>query len=215
MTTATKKIRVMVVDDHDMVIKGLSVLLEMSPDFEMVGKASNGRDAIEECRRLQPDVLLIDLVMPGMGGVEAIPSIRKVSPHTQIITLTNFKDEEMVQGALKGGAIGYLLKNVSVDDLSNAIRSAYLGKSILAPEAAQVLIEATVRPPAPGHDLTDREREVLRLIVNGLNNREIGNYLTISPSTVKNHVSNIFAKLGVSKRTEAVTLAIQSGLVRQ
>jgi two-component system, NarL family, response regulator LiaR len=207
-------IRVMIVDDHDMVRNGLEVMLETCDDLEMVGQANSGEQALRLCVDLQPDVVLMDLVMPAMNGVETTQAMREQYPHTQIIALTSFKEKDLVQDALQAGAIGYLLKNVSIDELAEAIRAAYAGKSTLAPEATQVLIEAATDPPTPGHDLTARELEVLALITQGLNNREIADKLTISRATVKNHVSNVLSKLGVTSRTEAATLAIQHGLVR-
>ncbi len=206
-------IRVMIVDDHDMVRSGLEVFLETCDDLTLVGDASNGNEAVRLCTELQPDVVLMDLIMPGMDGVAATRAIRQICPNVQIIALTSFKDRELVHEALQAGAIGYLLKNISIDELADAVRAAYVGKSTLAPEATQALIEAATRPPTPGHDLTLREREVLALMVEGLNNREIAERLTISRSTVKNHVSNILSKLGVTSRTEVVALAVQHNLV--
>lgn len=206
-------IRVMIVDDHDMVRSGLEVFLETCDDLTLVGDASNGSEAVRLCVELQPDVVLMDLIMPGMDGVAATRAIRQVCPNVQIIALTSFKDRELVHEALQAGAIGYLLKNISIDELADAVRAAYIGKSTLAPEATQALIEAATQPPTPGHDLTLREREVLTLMVEGLNNREIADRLTISRSTVKNHVSNILSKLGVTSRTEVVALAVQHNLV--
>lgn len=205
----TVKIRVAVVDDHAMVRQGLLVLLENFDDFELVGDASNGEAAVELCADTRPDVVLMDMIMPGVGGVKATKLILSRWPDTKVIALTSFNDEEDVQNALKAGAISYLIKNISIDDLADAIRRAYHGQSTLAPEAAQALINATTRPPEIGHDLTDREREVLLLMVEGLNNREIGERLVISSSTVKNHVSSIFAKLGAISRTQAVALAVE------
>lgn len=203
------KIRVAVVDDHAMVRQGLLVLLENFDDFELVGDASNGEAAVELCADTRPDVVLMDMIMPGVGGVKATKLILSRWPDIKVIALTSFNDEEDVQNALKAGAISYLIKNISIDDLADAIRRAYHGQSTLAPEAAQALINATTRPPEIGHDLTDREREVLLLMVEGLNNREIGERLVISSSTVKNHVSSIFAKLGAVSRTQAVALAVE------
>lgn len=208
-----KPIRVIIVDDHDMVRSGLEVFLETCDDLALVGEASSGNDAVRLCTELQPDVVLMDLLMPDMDGVSATRAIRQTNPNIQIIALTSFKDRELVQEALQAGAIGYLLKNISIDELADAIRAAHSGKSILAPEATQALIEAATQPPTPGYDLTQREREVLALMVSGLNNREIAEELTISRSTVKNHVSNILSKIGVTSRTEVVAIAVQHNLV--
>jgi two-component system, NarL family, response regulator LiaR len=212
---SSNQIRVVIVDDHDIVRSGLAVLLDTFDDMQLVGDASGGEEAISLCEKLQPDVLLMDLMMPGINGVMAIEAIRKISPNSQIVALTNFKDEKLVHAALQAGAISYLLKNVSIDELADAIRAAYAGKATLAPEAVQALVSTATRPPEPGHDLTSREREVLSLIVDGLNNREIAEALTISRSTVKNHVSSILSKLGISNRAEAVVLAMQYNIVSQ
>lgn len=203
------KIRVAVVDDHDMVRQGLLVLLENFDDFELVGDASDGEAAVALCADTKPDIVLMDMIMPGVDGVRATKIILDRWPSIKVIALTSFVDEENVQNALKAGAIGYLIKNVSIDELASAIRRAYHGQPTLAPEAAQALITASTRPPEIGHDLTDREREVLFLMVEGLNNREIGERLVISSSTVKNHVSSIFAKMGATSRTQAVALAVE------
>jgi NarL family two-component system response regulator LiaR len=155
----------------------------------------------------------MDLVMPGMDGAEATQAIRTQYPDVQVIALTSFKEEELVQNVLQAGAIGYLLKNVSADELADAIRAAHAGQPTLAPEAAQALIQATRRPPVPGFDLTEREFEVLGLMVDGLSNPDIAEKLVVSRSTVKFHVSSILSKLGVSSRTEAVSLALKQKLV--
>jgi NarL family two-component system response regulator LiaR len=209
----SQPIRIVIVDDHDVVRQGLSVLIATFPDLELIGQASNGEDGIRLCVERQPDILLTDLAMPGTNGVAVIQAVHKQCPQTQIVALTNYQEEEMVYAALQAGAISYLMKNVSIDELANALRSAYRGRSTLAPEAAQTLVKMTSRPPTLGFDLTEREREVLVLITQGLNNREIAHRLTISRSTVKNHVSNIFSKLSVSNRAEAVALAVQHNLV--
>jgi len=208
-----KPIRVILVDDHAVVRSGLSAFLMVFDDLEFVGEASNGEEALRLCKEVRPDVVLMDLVMPGMDGATATQAIRENCPEIQVIALTSFKEQELVQGALKAGAIGYLLKNVSADELSSAIRAAHAGKPTLAPEAAHVLIQANQGPPAIGSDLTEREREVLALIAEGLSNPEIADKLVVSRSTVKFHVSSILSKLGASTRTQAVTLALQNKLV--
>lgn len=207
------QIRVLIADDHNMVRKGLVTLLEDFEDLLVIGEASDGELAFNACRENCPDVVLMDMLMPRMDGVTATEKIRAACPTTQVIALTSFSDEENVQAALKAGAIGYLMKNVSGDELANAIRRAQQGQSTLAPEAAQILIRATTRPPAPGHDLTERELEVLALMIEGLNNREIGERLIISSSTVKNHVSSILSKLSTTSRTQAVALAVEYKIV--
>ncbi|MGQ9677496.1 MAG: response regulator [Chloroflexota bacterium] len=207
-------IRVMIVDDHAVVRGGLGAFLLAFDDLEMVGEAASGEEAVQMCPRVRPDVVLMDLVMPGMDGAAATKAIRQVCPQVQVIALTSFKEEELVQGALKSGAIGYLLKNISAEELAGAIRAAKAGRPTLAPEAAQALIHTATRPAAPGHDLTEREREVLALMVQGLNNAEIADRLVVSRSTIKFHVSSVLSKLGVSSRTEAVALALQQHLVK-
>ncbi len=211
--TKPTPIRVMLVDDHAVVRSGLAAFLLAYDDLELVGEAASGEEAVRLSQQLCPDVVLMDLVMPGMDGATATRAIRERCPQIQVIALTSFKERELVQGALEAGAIGYLLKNVTADELADAIRKAHAGRPTLAPEAAQALIQATREPPAPGYDLTEREREVLALMVEGLSNPEIAERLVVSPSTVKFHVSNILSKLGVAGRTEAVVLAVQSGLV--
>ncbi len=210
---ATEKIRVLVVDDHHMVRKGLIVLLENFDDFEVVGDAGDGQAGIMLAQRYKPDIVLMDMSMPGMSGVDATQVIHDTCPDTQVIALTSFSDDSTIQNALKAGAISYLMKNVSVDELAQAVRKAHQGKSTLAPEATQALISATRRPPEIGHDLSEREREVLAWLVEGLNNREIAERLMISNSTVKNHLSNIFSKMGTTSRTQAVALAVEHKIV--
>jgi len=212
--TDTNPIRVLIADDHAVVRSGLAAFLLAFDDLELAGEASSGEEAVRLCGQLQPDVVLMDLVMPEMDGAAATRAIRQACPQIQVIALTSFKEEELVQGALQAGAIGYLLKNVSADELAEAIRKAHTGRPTLAPEAAQALIHASTKPPSPGHDLTDREREVLSLMVKGLNNPEIAERLVISQSTAKFHVSSILSKLGVSGRTEAVAMALQNHLVK-
>lgn len=211
--TETKVIRVMLVDDHDVVRRGLAVVLKAFDDFVLAGEAADGEEAIRLCETAHPDVILMDLMMPEIDGVAATKAIRQAYPNVQVVALTSFKDERLVQAALQAGAIGYMLKNASIDELANTIRAAYAGKPTLASEAAQVLIEAATRPSQPKYNLTSRESEVLALMVKGLNNPQIADQLVISRSTVKFHVSVILSKLGVSSRTEAVAIAIQQNLV--
>lgn len=206
-------IRVMVVDDHTMVRRGLATFLQVFDDLELVGEAANGAAALQRCADVLPDVILMDMVMPDMDGVTATGIIRQRFPTVQVLALTSFKEERLVQNALEAGAIGYLLKDVSAEKLAQAIRAAYVGRSTLSPEATQVLVQAATQLPPPGNDLTERERDVLALMVTGLNNTEISEKLVVSPSTIKSHVSHILTKLGVTSRTEAVALAVRHGLV--
>ena len=216
-TSSAPAIRVMLVDDHAVVRSGLAAFLYAYEDFELVGEASDGEEALRLCGRVHPDVILMDLIMPRMDGATATRAIRERYPDVQILVLTSFKEDNLVHDALKSGAIGYLLKNVTSDELANAIRAAYRGRSTLAPEAAEVLIHAATHPDTPpvGHDLTEREREVLDLMVKGLDNNKIAETLVVSRSTVKFHVSNILSKLYATSRTEAVVVAIQHHLVSQ
>jgi NarL family two-component system response regulator LiaR len=206
-------IRVMLVDDHEMVRKGLALFLKAFDDLELVGEAGSGAAAIQLCSEILPDVVLMDMVMPEMDGVVTTQAIRQQFPQIQVIALTSFIEGDLVKNALKAGAIAYLLKDVSADELARAIRAAHSGRATLSPDAAQALVQSSNQLPAPGLDLTDREREVLALMVEGLNNTQIAEKLTVSPSTIKSHVSSILSKLGVTTRTEAVTLAFRHKLV--
>jgi two-component system, NarL family, response regulator LiaR len=206
------RIRVVIVDDHEIVRSGLATFLRVVHDLELVGEAGTGDEGVRVCERVQPDVVLMDMVMPGMDGVAATTALRQKCPRARVIALTSFPEEELVQRALTAGATGYLLKNVSSAELASAIRSAHADKPVLAPEAAQALIQRATRQ-SPGQDLSAREREVLKLLTSGLSNRAIAERLIVSPSTVDYHVSNILGKLGAATRTEAVAIAMQHHLV--
>lgn len=206
-------IRVMIVDDHRMVRDGLKVFLSAYDDLKVVAEARDGLQAIERCADAQPDVILMDVMMPGMDGPTATRTIRERYPQVQVLALTSFVEGDMVQQALQAGAVGYLLKNVRADQLAQAIRQAKVGHSTLDSYAAQALVEAVQKPQAPGGDLTPREREVLALLVLGKTNPEIAETLVISPSTARLHVTNILSKLGARNRTEATRIALEHDLV--
>jgi len=206
-------IRVMVVDDHNVVRSGLATFLKAYEDLELVGEAKNGLEALNLCHKNKPDVILMDLMMPEMDGIAATRAILKDYPDIKIIAMTSFEDEELVQGVLAAGAISYLLKNVTTDELAKAIRDAFSGRSTLSPEAARVLVQATRPAKQPLFDLTEREREVLNLVVQGCSNQQIADALIISLATVKAHISNILSKLQVSSRAEAIAFAIKNKLV--
>jgi two-component system, NarL family, response regulator LiaR len=205
--------RIAIVDDHAMVRSGLAAFLSVADDLELVGEADNGQQALRLCAEERPDVVLMDLVMPGMDGVQATRAIRERFPDIRVIALTSFPEDRLVQEVLEAGALSYLLKNVGADELARAIRAAREGRSTLAPEAAQVLIHRATHQPSPGHDLSPREREVLALMVQGLSNPDIADRLVVGRSTIKFHVSSILGKLGVQSRTEAVAMAVQHRLV--
>jgi NarL family two-component system response regulator LiaR len=208
-----KTIRVMIVDDHAVVRGGLSKFLMVHQDLDLVGEAESGEEAIVQAQRLHPDVILMDLKMGGMDGVTATRLVREKCPGCRVIVLTSFAEDNMVQGALQAGAIGYLLKNVTVTELASAIRSAYAGRMTLSSEATEALVHSTTQPVIHGDELTEREREVLVLLVDGLSNQEIADKLFLGIGTVKFHVRNIYSKLGVDNRVAAVTLAMQRHLV--
>jgi NarL family two-component system response regulator LiaR len=213
---SSNPIRVMIVDDHAVVRSGLTAFLLAFDDLELVGEASNGAEAVQLCQQTRPHVVLMDMVMPEMDGATATRLIRERCPEVQVLALTSFKEDALVQSAIEAGAIGYLLKNVSADELMKAIRAAHSGRPTLAPEATEALIHASTHPAASalGHDLTPRESQVLALMVKGLNNVEIAERLVVSRSTIRFHVSNILSKLHVSSRTEAVAVALQHNLIR-
>ncbi len=209
----SQKIRVMLVDDHNVVRGGLATFLKAYDDFELVGEARNGLEAVNLCPQKKPDVILMDLIMPEMDGIAATRAILTEFPHIKILAMTSFEEEALVQGVLAAGAISYLIKNVTSDELAKAIRDAVSGKPTLSPEAARVLIQATRPVQQPLFDLTEREREVLNLVVQGNSNQQIADALVISLATVKAHISNILSKLQVSSRAEAIAYAIKNKLV--
>ena len=208
-----KKIRVVIVDDHVLVRSGLEVVLGMFDDIELAGQAGDGDDAVRLCERLRPDVVLMDLVLPGLSGVEATRRILASCPGTKVVALTSFTEEDLIGETLRAGAIGYLMKNVSADQLATAVRNAAAGRSTLAPEAADALVRSVSSPPQASDSLTPREMEVLALMADGLTNADIAARLAIGVATVKTHVSSIMSKLGVSTRTEASATAIRRGVV--
>jgi NarL family two-component system response regulator LiaR len=215
--TEIQPIRVLIADDHVLVRAGIRLFIQAYDDLVLVGEADSGEEAIRLCTCTETDVVLMDLMMPGLGGVAATQAIRQQCPQTRVIALTNYQDVDMVQQALRAGATGYLLKNVTADELVGAIRAAKAGRPTLAPEATQALIDTALQPaprsPEGQSGLTPRELEVLAWMAHGLSNPEIAERLVLSPVTVKFHVSNILSKLGCASRTEAVVLAVGQGLV--
>jgi NarL family two-component system response regulator LiaR len=210
----TRPIRVLIVDDHAMLRRGLRFFLSSFDDLELVAEATGGREGVSLCRVFEPDVVLMDMVMQDMDGAQATRLIREQHPSVQVIALTSFQEEDLIERALQAGAIGYLLKNVSAQDLARAIREAYAGRSTLSQEATRVLIEAARhRASQPDYGLTERETEVLALLGAGLSNADIAERLVVSVATVKFHVRNILSKLGVASRTEAVAQALQKNLI--
>ena len=211
----THPIRVLIVDDHEIMRTGITYSLSAFPDLELVGEANSGQEALELCSETQPDVVLMDMLMPGMDGVQTTRAIKKQHPQVQVLALTSFHDKERVQQAMQAGAAGYLVKGVSANELAEAIRVAHAGQTILSPEATKAFIKPDEPRAELGHDLTRREQEVLALLVKGLSNAEIAQQLTITISTTKHHVSAILSKLGAASRAEAVVLAMEHGLIKE
>lgn len=206
-------IRVLIVADRAVVRRGVAALLQAFGDLQQVGEAVSGPEVIRLCGRLRPDVVLIGLDAPGTNGIAATRAIRQRYPDVQVIALDDSPHDEIAKAVVHSGAIGYLLEDVSADELAAAIRAAHAGRSTWAPEVTQALMRSAVMQPSPGYELTSREREILGLMIQGLRNTEIARRLVVGRSTVKFHVSNILTKLGVSTRTEAVSLALRRGLV--
>ena len=205
-------IKILIVDDHSVVRQGLRMFLNLEPEFEIIGEAIDGADALQKVAALSPNVVLMDLLMPVMGGVQAIEIIKRDYPEIEVIALTSVLDDQTVVNAIRAGAIGYLLKDTEADELIRAIKAAALGQVQLSPKAAERLMREISAPESP-EKLTERETEVLRLLAEGKSNRGIAAELFISETTVKTHVSNIFQKLGVPSRTQAALYAIRIGLV--
>ena len=211
------KISLLITDDHALVRQGIRAFLELQPDLTVIGEADSGEAAVRMAAELAPDVVLMDLVMPGIGGVEATRQVKQVSPHSQIIVLTSYHEDEYIFPALRAGALSYVLKDIGPDELADTVRKAARGESMLHPRVASRVVEELrgTRRDTPNlfTDLSDRELEVLRLIADGLSNAEIASKLVISEKTVKGHVSNILGKLHMMDRTQAAVLAWQQGLV--
>lgn len=212
MTITQNPILVVIVDDHAMLRKGLAVFLLSYSDLKLVGEAANGEEALVLCADQRPDVVLMDLMMPIMDGVVATRLIRHDYPETQVIALTSFGEETLIKGVLEAGAISYLFKKVSADDLAKAIRAAKAGFSTFAPEVTEILVRSVQQPTSMFQNLTARERDVLALMVKGMGNNEIAAQLMISLSTTKSHVSSILAKLGLVSRTEAIAKVLEHNL---
>jgi DNA-binding NarL/FixJ family response regulator len=205
-------IRILLVDDHSVVRQGLKMFLGLDPELEIIGEAANGQEAITLAHQLQPDVVLMDLLMPVMDGVTAIAALRRELPETEIIALTSVLEDDKVIGAVRAGAIGYLLKDTQADELCRAIKAAAAGQVQLSPQAAARLMREVQIPESP-EVLTERETDVLRLIAHGCSNKEIAQNLSIGEKTVKTHVSNILSKLNMPSRTQAALYAVRIGLV--
>ena len=206
-------IRILIADDHSVVRQGLRMFLGLDPELEIIGEAADGAEAVKMAHALNPDVVLMDMLMPVMGGIEATQTIRRELPDTEVIALTSVLDDGSVVGAVKAGAIGYLLKDTQADELCRAIKAAAAGQVQLSPQAAARLMREVRTPDAPSlSELTEREGDVLRLIAQGKANKEIAMDLVIGEKTVKTHVSNILMKLGVQSRTQAALYAAQNGL---
>ncbi len=211
MTAKNKKIRVFIVDDHPMIRMGLAAMIDGESAFELVGEAGHGHDAVRLIPDLAPDVVLVDLLMPEMDGVDVMTALKPRLPECRFVILSSSADPAQVQRALGAGASGFLTKTASSHELVNVLHAAFAGRRVMSAEATEALIDA--QSPSPGADLTDRERELLRLMAQGLSNQDIASAVGIAVPTVKFHITNILGKLGVSNRTEAVLLALRHRLV--
>lgn len=213
MSDKTQKIRVIIADDHEMVRHGLAGFLAAFPDLELVGQAVNGKQAVALCAERHPDVVLMDLIMPELNGVDATREIRSSQPHIKIIALTSAREPSVIREAIHAGAIGFLSKDISIHDLGEAIRAAARGKPTLSAEALHSLVSRDNDPAKPSIDLTPREIEILHLMASNLTNPEVAAHLTVSISTVKTHVGNILKKLGAANRQDAVHIARERHLL--
>ncbi len=211
-TSPTPPIRLAIIDDHVLVRRGLAIFLKNNDDFELVGEGSNGKEALALCAEVKPDVVLMDLLMPVMNGITATRHITLQYPHIKVIILTSFGDHRLIKDTIEAGAIGYLLKKISASDLANAVRAAHRGISTYAPEVTDILMQSVHKPHSILNDLTDREQEVLELMVKGMDNNDIAKQLVVTLSTTKSHVSNILSKLHVNSRTEAIILVLEANL---
>lgn len=207
-------IRVVIADDHRVVRVGLEQLLATFDDVEVVGSAAGGEDAVARCMSERPDVLLLDLSMPDIDGIEVTRRLARDLPEVRIVVFTSFSDTERIVKALDAGAIGYLLKDAEPEEIHSALQAASRGEAPLAPKAAVALLAARARPPAPAVELTPREREVLTLVVAGMANKQIARRLGISEKTVKGHLTNLFQRIGVTDRTQAALWAERTGVLR-
>lgn len=205
---STDPIRIVIVDDHAMLLKGLGVFLKSYPDLQLVGEAANGKEALVLCAEQRPDIVLMDLMMPMMDGITATRFIRRDFPDIAVIILTSFGEERLIKEALEAGALSYLFKKISADNLAAAIRAAKQGVATYAPEVTQILVQSLHSPKFMFDVLTPREREVLELMVKGFGNNEIARDLNITVSTTKSHVSSVLSKLGVASRTEAIIMVL-------
>jgi NarL family two-component system response regulator LiaR len=208
-------IRILLVDDHSMVRASLAAFLDSYDDLDVIGEAQNGAIAVQQCQDLRPDVVLMDLIMPEMNGVEATQAIRRDYPEIRILALTSYKEDHLVHDALRAGASGFLLKDDSTEDLVEAVRDVYAGKTVMTPEAMQALLNTPAPQEAFHARLTEREIDILDYLVRGLTNKQIAEKLTLSPATIKFHVSSILSKMNATSRTEAVAIALQEGLIER
>ncbi|HYB89882.1 MAG TPA: response regulator transcription factor [Candidatus Binataceae bacterium] len=213
------KIRVVVADDHALMRDGIKALLSLADDIEVVGEATNGREAVDRCQRLKPDVVLMDIAMPGLGGLEATLELRREVPKTQVLVLTQYEDREYIQRFLKAGVAGYVLKRMLGSELAAAIRSVTKGGLVLDPQIAREAMQHAPQAPGPGKDdpyetLTDREKQVLRLVALGHSNKEVAEFLGVSVKTAMSHRDHVMEKLDLHSRTDLIKFAIKQGVIR-